>query len=1199
MKKELSVVVLLLVIQGLAIQDKTFCVKSNILETNTKFSCNCHNYTDWPTLTSNSSRYLKSYTKICFPLGTFNLSTKLMINNVSNISIIGTDSVKPTSIKCYNNSFLAISNSKFVEIQNLKLENCGANVQRYIKVEDMQAYIALLLQNVRSVAIFNIVFRNSYGHSIMGINLMGSSVIQQVTVFYVSDSSVREVRMGGIILMFTANHSNYGQQQNILIEHCQVYYMNNIQERIRQYRGLKKTLCVLAFGFAFHQQTNSVSIKIINTSVTNVKSLSSYPLVYILYNSNNINSVTILNCNFSNNIVTSSILTINEELCTSCNPVIVFESDNNTFSYNKAQSIYSITKSSPSSHHIRIMQTIFTHNEAKQTFMRLKSESETSPRYATRAYINFLIQQCSFTFNINLMLEFNNARFVTLSHKNLFANNSVNIKQPKALIKCKETELMFEGYNEFSCNTAYSILELSAYAILRERAIINITQNIAVTLKRMKTRTSALINYNDITNKGLCIFQFYSSQQKSWQGRKNQTDRFDIVIKDNKNYSTLIYGTQLNSCYWLKYINAINFGNLTTGEVMRSVLHFSNNTSEQIVRRKICTLCYCDDRISEDCINDHFGPIHPGQNIPINLKQTPPYSNTSIYSIAQPLIKQLHGIEQCTVKPDQLNWLLSINKNCTPISYKIYSKSHKQCYVAFKTSYPDDSLYVYYIEINGMCPLGFNLIDESCECHNELKVAFPSIACDINTQTIMHLGEGWIGLSTQHDILYVKFCAPTLCKMEPSSIQLNSSDIQCNFNRGGVACGQCPSELSAVFGSLRCKRCSNQWLFLILIFLVAGLLLVIMLFALNITVVDGKINGFIFYVNGVIANMHAIFPYSSSIIVTVMSLMNLDLGIETCFYHGMTEYDKMWLQFVFPSYLLSIVAMLAFASRYFGSVERLTRRRVIPVIATIFLLTYSKLLLITTKVLFSYTTVYSVSYNTETTIWMWDSSIPLFGIKFSILFIASLLLMLVVLVPINFFLLFTKLFLRIRLLAKYLKPYLDAFQAPFKDDCRYYPGLELIARWITFAIGSRFLKSPYTRLGLNQSLIVFFLVYLGIFKPFKSRTNNALYICYAINLECLALLVIYSGFQTKKSYYIIMFYTLLFIALAQFVATVLYYLYVNRLQKIQYVNAFASKMKNVLQRFHKFKTTLLPSPSAVPLDYYEQIQEELLLEDPV
>ena len=33
-----------------------------------------------------------------------------------------------------------------------------------------------------------------------------------------------------------------------------------------------------------------------------------------------------------------------------------------------------------------------------------------------------------------------------------------------------------------------------------------------------------------------------------------------------------------------------------------------------------------------------------------------------------------------------------------------------------------------------------------------------------------------------------------------------------------------------------------------------------------------------------------------------------------CFYNGMTEYDKTWLQFAFPSYLLLIVAVLAFAS---------------------------------------------------------------------------------------------------------------------------------------------------------------------------------------------------------------------------------------------------------------------------------------------
>ena len=1202
MMKELSVVVLLLFIQGLALKEKVFCIKSNVSETSTKVSCICQNDIDWSSLTLNSSRYIKSYTKICFPLGTFNLSTKLIINNVTNVSIIGTDSVKPTSIKCFNNSFLSISNAASVEIQNLKLDTCGANVHQYIEAQDMQAYTAMLLQNVRSVAIFNVVFKNSYGHSIIGINLLDSSVFQQVSVFYTNDSSMSKKIKGGIIVMFNdemtnnRKYGNNGTQQNIVIERCQIYYMNNVLARNQHYYKIKKILRALVFGFGFYQKKYSVSIKITSTNITNIK-VQYYPLVFIAYNSNKINSVAITNSNFSNNILGSSIMEINEDTqpCY-CKSASIFESESNIFSFNKARSIYSITKTLPSSYqmmmHIRVILTAFIHNEAIQTFWKIKSE--VSPRYAT--VINVIIKQCTFIFNRNFILEFYNAGSVTLFHKNLFANNSIIIKQPKALIKCKETVLIFEGYNEFSFNTAYCILEMSTHAILRENATINITQNIAVTaLKGIKDRTLALINSND--NSGLCMFRFYSSHQESSQSHKHRTDFFVIVLTDNKNYSTLIYRTQLNSCYWLK--DAINFGNVTTGDVMRSVLHFNNNTSEQVLRRQVCTLCYCDDRISEDCIKDHFGSIYPGQNIPINLKQVPPYSNTSIYSIAQPL-EQLHGLEQCTVKPNQLNWLQSINTNCTPITYKIHSNSHQQqCYITFKTTFPDDSLYIYYIDINGTCPLGFNLIDESCECHTKLKAAFPSIVCDINTQTIMHLGEGWIGLSTQADILYIKYCAPTFCKMEPSSMQLNSSDVQCNFNRGGIACGQCPSELSAVFGSLRCIRCSNQWLFLIPVFMVAGLLLIILLFALNITVVDGKINGFIFYVNGIIANMHGIFPNTSSNIATVISLLNLDLGIETCFYHGMTEYDKTWLQFAFPSYLLFIIAMLSLASRYSGSVERLTRRRVIPVIATVFLLTYSKLLLVAAKVLFSYTTVYSLSDNTKKTMWMWDTSIPLFGIKFSILFIASLLLIIVILLPLNFFLLFTKLFLRIRVLAKYLKPYLDAFQAPFKDDCLYFPGLELVARWITFAIGTRFLKSANKRLALNHSLVVFLLVYCGTFKPFRSLKNNALYICYLINLECIALLVTYSDFQIQKTYYIIILQTLLFIALAQFVGTVLYYFYTNRLQKINCIKILASKMKNLLKCFHKFNTRSLPSPSVVPLNYYAQLQEELLLEDPV
>ena len=53
---------------------------------------------------------------------------------------------------------------------------------------------------------------------------------------------------------------------------------------------------------------------------------------------------------------------------------------------------------------------------------------------------------------------------------------------------------------------------------------------------------------------------------------------------------------------------------MTTGDVMANVLYF-NKTSEQVIRRDTGTLCYCDNRISADCIKDHFKPIFPGQTI--------------------------------------------------------------------------------------------------------------------------------------------------------------------------------------------------------------------------------------------------------------------------------------------------------------------------------------------------------------------------------------------------------------------------------------------------------------------------------------------------------------------------------------------------------------------------------------------------------
>ena len=1213
MIQEWSILILFLNLQVLAFEQRIYCVKTNPLG-KPRLSNNCQKYITWSTMTAHYSKYFTSYTKIRFPIGSFNLDKGLFINNVTNISLIGSDYNKPTSIKCFNKGFFSISNAAFVEIRNFKLETCGANTKQHIKVSD--TYTALLLHNARSVNIFGLTFKNSYGHSIIGINVMEFSVFRQVSIFYEEDNSdISKRKMGGVILSFsdeTTGFINYRGQQNILLEQYHIFYLNNLSAN-KSVLGKLELLHSLALEIGFHQKKYSVKIAITNASIKNIKA-QFHPLIYITYNATNTSEVSIKNSNLCNNsIYGKPIIEIYNDMrgFGSRKSVNNFEILRCNFSYNVAQRIFFISCNYFLLHkmimNLTIASTVFAYNEANDTFWKVVFE--ISPVPFLTPMVNIFIKQCTFDSNNGFNLEFHYSGNITLLDRNLFTNNVINEKQPKALLNCSKAQLIFKGYNEFSFNTAYWILDLSNYTILIGNAIINITYNTAILYSEVRPKiseytTSALMQFTEDSSNHLCMFQFYLSLQNSPHNTllyNNLTQFFKIAFEDNENYSSLISGTQLNSCFWLN--NTVNFGSLTVGDVMASVMNF-NSSSEQVVHRQVGTLCYCDDQGDDshtDCIKDHFNSTFPGQTIPIKLKQMPPYSKTSIYVIAEPL-DDMDDIEQCPVQQYQLNWMQVIDDKCSPISYAVtvnatsYPKSDPvvQCYVSFKTTYPDDSLYIYHVDINTTCPKGFEMINGSCECDTRLKQAFPTITCDVNTQTITRPGGSWIGLSAQGEILYVKDCATTYCKKESTNIHLNSSDTQCNHNRGGIACGQCPSGLGAVFGSLSCKRCSNQWLLLIPAFLLAGLFIILFLFTLNLTIVDGIINGFILYVNVIVANVHAIFLPSSST-GKVMSLLNLDSAIEVCFYNDMTEYVKTWLQFVFPLYLLFIVAMLALASRYFSVVERLTRRRVIPVIATIFLFSYSKLLLITTKVLFSYTTVHNLSDNKKTTVWMWDTSIPLFGVKFSILFAASLLLILIVLLPLNFFLLFTRFSLRIRILAKYLKPYLDVFQAPFKDSCRHFPGLELLIRWISFAIGSRFLKSSHQRLALNNSLCVFLLLYICAFKPFKSLANTVLYISYAINVECIINLLMYSDVNIEETYYIVILHALIFIALAEFGATVLYYFYIHHLQKIKKLKKFISN--NWLKCSRKFKIGNIPSPSIEQVGDYEQLQEELLLVD--
>ena len=135
--------------------------------------------------------------------------------------------------------------------------------------------------------------------------------------------------------------------------------------------------------------------------------------------------------------------------------------------------------------------------------------------------------------------------------------------------------------------------------------------------------------------------------------------------------------------------------------------------------------------------------------------------------------------------------------------------------------------------------------------------------------------------------------------------------------------------LSTVFGYSHCQHCSNIYLLLVIPIAVAGLVSVLLLFILNLTVTDGDINGFILCINIISINYCIFFPQCNigNYINVFVSLANLDLGVPTCFYNGMDDYAKMWLQLAFPAYLIFIATLLIITSRHSTTVQRITACR--------------------------------------------------------------------------------------------------------------------------------------------------------------------------------------------------------------------------------------------------------------------------------
>ena len=524
------------------------------------------------------------------------------------------------------------------------------------------------------------------------------------------------------------------------------------------------------------------------------------------------------------------------------------------------------------------------------------------------------------------------------------------------------------------------------------------------------------------------------------------------------------------------------------------------------------------------------------------------------------------------------------DSNCSsPIEYKPnHPPGHEEHAVLFSigTPYP-----IYWDYIVNECPIGFS-IDSSqgrsiCACSQ--SVSRVNMTCNITSLNITHNGLLWIGTydtstlfnanANNLNACIINEDCLLYCSPNPVTFQLNHTDTQCVDNRGHRMCGSCTEGYSLLMGSNKCGHCHDNYMMIawIALFAVMGVLLVVLLIALNLTVSVGTLNGLLFYAN-IVKLYEPVFSRKGALPVLsqVISWINLDFGFEICLYNGMDSYAKQWLQFAFPLYLWIIIIIIIQLCRRYGKISRLMGSHAVPVLSTLFLFSYTKLVRIIFIVLHKReVTVHCTNESVRSvSLWYEDPNVEYAKGKHAGLFGFALFVSVFFVIPYTLFLLlncfYEKYLSNFKILRKFwscFKPIIDAYSGPMKDEFRFWPGLLLVARipiLLSATLVDSFIQSHYFLLSM---LLVVLAIVLSLGYCFGGvyikRMNNIIEVWFLLNL---CIMISLSVAFTDESEVLIWYNTCLSVFIFSFILIVVYHFHLQ-LSHLECYDALIKKFK--------------------------------------
>ena len=1110
----------------------------------------------------NAVELFTSNTVALFPPGNHTVgnageSLSLIIREVSNVTLIGGGCLHCndyTVLICIGNFNLAFVNSANAIISKLHFVNCGAAgpkeaIKRYTNGLSVPPIATLYLIQVYSINVSETTVLHSVnGAGLVGINLLGSSSITKSTF---------KSNKPNCYIMFTATQN---VKTMLHITHSNFFMGINSG---RSY-GAGLTVWIV-------KEVSDVHVRISSIAMNNNNGAQYGNFL-----------IRIEKC-MSNSTIQVDDIKIVEEVsrsatCSGKEPVslhLTYRSNehcvHDTSSFRALQEPI-INISNIDLFHGTILLESFYKSGVPIKIKNLKvSNTQVRAALHITKLTAVALQNVNFTQNKQtaLLVEYSN---ILIAGNNIFKRNSgidspilsqtsniyfngssiliQNTGRNGGALYAKESYVLFEGHTAFIENSAKNGGALT----LSEDSYIGGAGNITFLRNSASYYGGAL--YVDATGFNRC----YSCTITLLCFFLPNTYNVTYYYKDN------VAGTAGSAIYG-GWIDLCDFeANVLENPRDSPPFYFQANESDlSIVASDPTRVCICppDEAIPDCRLINYEVAVYPGEKLQILAAAVGQRFGIVPTTIQSELLTQNSELEP-------LQYKQAGDRFCTRLSYTVMSPNEKEvmkltvdsaktpdfptagCYKNMVYESPEKYFCDMHISITMLpCPKGFefNRGKKICSCHPLLHKY--NIPCRIDSQTVTRRSPLWINSttvnSTYEAVIIHKHCPFDYCNTNLIQLNLEYPDEQCAFDRSGILCGACQHNLSHVLGSSNCKECSSLWLLLFIpAFALAGIILVIFLMVLNLTVSIGTINGLIFYANIVRANRAIFFPHntSNSFLSWFIAWVNLDLGIETCFYSGLDAYAKTWLQFFFPIYIWLVVMIIIVSSHYYTMAARLAGRNSVKVLATLFILSYAKLLRVTIAILSSTTLEYPDG--SVRRVWLYDGNVDYLKGKHVPLFMAALLVLLVLSLPYTALLLFIQC---LQLKSKYrvlfwigkFKPLFDAYTGPYKDKHRYWTGFLLLIRVVLFLTFSvNVFGDPAINLLVVLLAILLLLVKLAFYGGiYKATYLNALELSFLLNLGLLSSCTLYNqsaGVDQKVFTHISTS-----IAFATFIAVILYH----------------------------------------------------------